>query len=358
MSSKDTSEKQKNAPSILIDASIYIFQYYFSLPDHWYSKKDSWPTAAVYGYTAFLVRLLEQQLSKQNYLKHGFSKQSLSKQSNSTTKRHITKRYIAACFDESLASCFRNKIYPEYKCSRALPDEALAFQLKSCRRVTGLLGIKTYGSKTHEADDLLGSLYQPLVRTRKPIAILTRDKDLAQLLRRPQDFLWDYSASSKTSKAKQVGDDACDDSAEQIGVRHFQKDIEDKFGVAASQLIDYLALVGDSIDDIPGVPGVGPKTAQALLSHFGDVDSLFNDLQQVATLPVRGAKKLAEKLHLFRDQIAIAQQLATITDNIDLGVGLKDINWRPNSIEYDHIEDFCHRMGFPRLFSRMEKVFS
>lgn len=294
-------------PSLLIDASIYIFQYYFSMPDNWYSDTD-YPTGAVYGYTTFLLRLLEEQQPKK----------------------------IAACFDESLGTCFRNDIYPDYKVSRPPADDALAFQLRACREVTELFEITSFSSKRYEADDLLGTLAKMLRRSQTPIAILTRDKDLGQLITRKQDYLWDYKNSETLD----------------------QQGILNKFGVHPEQLIDYLALVGDSIDDIPGVPGVGPKTAQALLSHFGDVDSLFNDLQQVATLPVRGAKKLAEKLHLFRDQIAIAQQLATITDNIDLGVGLKDINWRPNSIEYDHIEDFCHRMGFPRLFSRMEKVFS
>lgn len=119
------------AHTFLIDASIYIFQYYFSLPDHWFSEDDSYPTAAVYGYTAFLVRLL---------------------------KKHQPQR-IAACFDESLDQCFRNEIYPDYKSSRALPDEALAFQLRACQTITRLLGIATYASERYEADDLLGSLY-------------------------------------------------------------------------------------------------------------------------------------------------------------------------------------------------------
>jgi len=335
LSSKDASKKRKNAHSILIDASIYIFQYYFSLPDHWYSKKDSWPTAAVYGYTAFLVRLLEQQLSKQH-----LSAQYKSK----------NKRYIAACFDESLASCFRNHIYPDYKCSRALPDEALAFQLKACRRVTNLLGIKTYGSKTHEADDLLGSLYQPLVRTRKPIAILTRDKDLAQLLRRPQDFLWDYSASA-IPKDKQ----GHDETFENIGVKHFQADIENKFGVTANQIIDYLALVGDSIDDIPGVPGVGVKTAQHLLKHFGTVDNVLNAAENsphhLVELPIRGAKSLAEKFIEYSDQIKIAQQLATIVTDLKLIQSVGELQWQEP--EWAALKRFCTQMGFPKLYQRM-----
>ena len=151
-------------PSFLIDASIYIFHYYFALADHWFSEEKGWPTAAVYGYTTFLLKLLEKEKPQR----------------------------IAACFDESLGSCFRNDIYPDYKSSRALPDEMLAFQLEACRQVSELLGIPCFGSETHEADDLLASLYQRLQRSSKPIAVLTRDKDLGQVLSRPQDFLWDY----------------------------------------------------------------------------------------------------------------------------------------------------------------------
>ena len=210
--------------TLLIDASIYIFQYYFSLPDHWFSQRQSWPTAAVYGYTTFLLRLLKQ---------------------------HQPQR-IAACFDESLDHCFRNRIYPDYKSSRALPDEALAFQLKACRQVTELLGITCFASKRYEADDLLGSLYQYCRRSKAPIAILTRDKDLGQLLCRPQDYLWDYAQ------------DQC----------LFMADVQQKMGVSCSQIIDFLALVGDSIDDIPGVPSVGKKTAQQLLGHFDSVNNI------------------------------------------------------------------------------------
>jgi len=222
----------------------------------------------------------------------------------------------------------------------SLPDEALAFQLKACRRVSQLLGIQTYGSKTHEADDLLGSLYQPLVRTRKPIAILTRDKDLAQLLRRPEDYLWDYAASSST---------------EQIGVKHFAMDIQHKFGVEPNQLIDYLALVGDNIDDIPGVPGIGAKTAQQLLKHFGSIDHMLTTLCSTphlfTELPIRGAKALAPKLIEYREQIRMAQQLATIVINLDLINSVRELEWQEP--KWTSLKRFCTQMGFPKLFQRI-----
>lgn len=292
-------------PALLLDASIIIFQYYFSMPDNWYSKED-YPTAAVYGYTTFLLRLLKQENPKR----------------------------IAACFDESLGTCFRNDIYPDYKVSRPPADEALAFQLKACREITELLNIASFVSPRYEADDLLGTLAKLLRRGKSPIAIITRDKDLGQLLVREQDYLWDYAKN---------------ETMDRVGVFN-------KFGVHPEQLIDYLALVGDSIDDIPGVPGLGPKTAQGLLGHFGSIKTLFKNIHNVSSLPIRGASKLPDKLNEHESQIKIAQQLATIVDNIDLGIRVSELDWQPLYIDDNRIQRFCNDMGFPRLFSRFETV--
>ncbi len=307
------SHTKEAKPALLIDASIFIFQYYFSLPDNWYSEEDSWPTAAVYGYSTFLIRLISEQRPER----------------------------IAACFDESLETCFRNDIYPDYKCSRALPDEALAFQLSACRRVTDLLGINTYGSKTHEADDLLGSLYQRLTRSPSPIAVLTRDKDLAQLLRRKQDFLWDYL--SKDSLSPQ---------SETTGRKLYDTDIHQKFGVAPDQMIDFLALVGDASDDIPGVPGIGNKTAQALLAHYVSIEQLFSNIDALPSLPIRGAKTLGSKILEYREQIHVAQQLATIVVNLPLIQSVSELALAEP--KWTLLEQFCTSMGFPKLFQRMK----
>lgn len=252
----------------LIDASIYIFRYYFSLPERRFSEPEAYGTDAVYGFTGFLLQLLE---------------------------RHRPQR-LAVCFDESLETGFRHQLYPLYKSSRALPDAALAFQLKACAQVTQLLGLATFASQRYEADDLIGSLYASCCAEPAPIAILSRDKDLAQLLTREQDCLWDFSAD----------------------VRYQHDDIKAKYGVAPGQIVDYLALVGDAGDDIPGVPGVGAKTAIGLLRYFGSISALFQRLDEVAHVPVRGARTLAAKLLAAREQIQLAQQLATIICDIPL----------------------------------------
>ncbi|WP_111640436.1 5'-3' exonuclease [Marinimicrobium alkaliphilum] len=262
-------------PALLIDASIYIFRYYFALPDNWFSRDEGYGTGAVYGYGTFLLRLLETERPS----------------------------HIAACYDESLGHCFRNTIYPDYKASRALPDEALAYQLNACRALGECLGIASFASETHEADDLIGTLARSLRRSRRPIAIITRDKDLGQLLQRPEDYLWDPTGDTRTHAT----------------------DLEAKLGIRPAQLPDYLALVGDTIDDIPGVPGVGAKTATALLQHFGTVEALLANLEQVPTLSVRGARTLPAKLDAHRSQIAIARQLAQIDERMPLSVRTADL---------------------------------
>ena len=289
-------------PVCLLDASIYIFRYYFSLPDNWFSE-EGYPTAAVYGYSNFLIQfLLQENPSK-----------------------------MAACFDESLGSCFRNEIYPDYKSSRALPDEDLAFQLNACREITELLGITSFSSDVYEADDLLGTLMvhakaqSELSSSDANIAVLTRDKDLGQLILREQDYLWDY-----VNRDKQ----------EVLG----RADIQQKFGVWPEQLVDYLALVGDAVDDIPGVAGVGAKTAQALLQWGGDIENIFRQMSDITTLPIRGSKNLAQKLIDHTEQIAVSRSLAQIVTDAEMNLSRASLN---RSIPCtDACSDFFDRMGF------------
>ncbi len=312
---------QIHKPSLLIDASIYIFQYYFALPDHWFSEKESWPTAAVYGYTNFLIRLLKEQRPER----------------------------AAVCFDESLESCFRNDIYTQYKSSRVLPDESLAFQLAACKKVTSLLGFTTFASKTHEADDLLGSLYQSLRRSKKPIAVLTRDKDLGQIILREQDFLWDYSAVNEDQGKK--SSNTINPYIEK-GIKYYPCDIEQKFGVRPQQLSDYLALVGDISDDIPGVPGVGKVTAKSLLGHFANIEAILSNVDEIGALSIRGGKGLIEKIIAHKEQIVMAKKLATIVTTLPLITAVDDLVLKkPSLIQY---QKFCKEMGFPRLHNSID----
>jgi len=293
-------------PVCLLDASIYIFRYYFSMPERWFSVQASFPTAAVYGYTGFLLDFIRRE----------------------------RPAYMAAGFDESLGSCFRNEIYPDYKASRALPDEALAFQLNACREVTELLGIGCFSSEVYEADDLLGSLMSwghsiPELAA-KPFALLTRDKDLGQLLLRDEDFLWHYHSEPKKEE------------------RRHRQEIFNTFGVWPEQLVDYLALVGDSVDDIPGVPGIGAKTASALLEHFGSFEQIYGRLEELPNLKIRGAKGLAVKLREHYQLALVSRSLATIVTDVELDLSLASVTRQ--RIDEQAFSGFCQRMGFGSAF--------
>jgi 5'-3' exonuclease len=277
--------------AFLIDASIPIFRYYFALPDHWTSR-DGFGTAAVYGYTHWLRRLLLAERPS----------------------------YIAACFDERLGTCFRHELDPIYKSSRVAPDEALAYQLRACREVTELMGVATYGSPTFEADDLLGSLAVLNRSHGRRTLLITRDKDLGQLLAEG-DQLWHYPDEDPMDPAAFAA----------------------RWGVPPVQMADYLALVGDKIDDIPGVPGVGAKTACALLAHFGSVAGLLANLHQVALLPLRGARSLAAKLAEHEPRIRLNLRLATICCDAPL---TNPVRLARSPVDWARLLPYTEHLGF------------
>ena len=246
----------------LIDASIYIFRAWFSLPDRWQTS-EGMPVHAVYGYTKFLLDFIDET---------GGSS------------------YCAAAFDESLGSNYRNDIYPSYKASRELPDDALAFQLRACREVTERFGIPCYGGARYEADDYLASLARLLRQRDIPVSVVTRDKDLGQIVQGPVDHWWDFAG----------------------GVTLDAPGFEQKFGVKPGQFADYLALVGDPVDDIPGVPGIGAKTAARLLQVFDNLDALAKGLGRVAELDIRGAAGVKQRLQEHWPQVLLARQLTAL----------------------------------------------
>ena len=247
-------------PVYLVDASIYIFRAWFSMSDEFVNQRGE-PTNAVYGFSGFLCSLLEQ-----------------------TGAEHI-----AIAFDESLSKSHRNEIYPDYKANREPAPPELKRQFEQCREVTRVLGIRECAATTFEADDLIGTMAAGMRDAGHCVTIVSRDKDLLQILQAGDTF-WDY-AGNKTIRYDQV---------------------TEKFGVRAEQIVDFLALAGDSVDNIPGAPGVGQKTAKALLEHFDTIDELYANLDRVADIPVRGAGKLGARLAEHEDKVTLSRQLSQI----------------------------------------------
>jgi 5'-3' exonuclease len=292
-----------SANAILVDASIYIFRAYFSLPERWHSP-DGFPLNAVYGYTLFLFDLLEQ----------------------------VEPAPLAVAFDESLGSCFRNAIYPGYKASRELPDEALAFQLTTCRTVTELLGLSCHGGSTHEADDYIATLAARHKDGEGTVTIVSRDKDLGQLLA-AGDRLWDFAADKRLDTAG----------------------FTERFGVAPGQFADYQGLVGDKIDDIPGVPAVGAKTATALIQAFGDLETLEVNRRQLDGLGLRGVARIQQALEDHWELTLVSRQLARL-DLDTPGVGAPPL-FRLAEERVDALQDFLATLGLERgLSGRLRRL--
>ena len=244
----------------LIDASVYVFRAYYSMPDDMVDAEGN-PVNALYGYCRFLGDLIEQ----------------------------VNPEHVAVLFDESLSTSFRTEIYPEYKANRDPAPPELKRQFGQCRRFTKALGLMEWASPRYEADDLIGTLVTHGRTMRRPSTIVSRDKDLAQLLDK-EDVFWDFAGKGK------VG----------------YEQIPDVFGVWPEQIADFLALAGDAVDNIKGVPGVGKKTAMVLLEHFGSLDNLYANLDKVHEVNVRGAKTLGGKLELHKDAAMLARRLTGI----------------------------------------------
>ena len=283
----------------LIDASPYIFRAHFSMPSSLVDPEGR-PAGATYGFTSFLLKLLAQE----------------------------EPSHLAVAFDGSLTTSFRNEIYPEYKAKREVPPPELSAQLENCRRVAQCLGMATFIDDRLEADDLIGTLAALMLEAGQRSVIVSSDKDLAQLVS-DQVTLLDFAREARFSAAE----------------------VEEKFGVRPSQIVDFLALAGDAVDNIPGVRGIGTKTAVALLQAFGDLEAIYARLDEVEKLPMRGAASVRVKLETDRDMAFLSRELATVHCQIPLAVSLEDLAYE--GADHDCVEGLFTELGFDRIRQRI-----
>jgi 5'-3' exonuclease len=282
----------------LIDASVYVFRAYHSqLPDM--VDGDGNPVHAVYGFARFLGDLIER----------------------------IRPRYIGVAFDRRLTTSYRNRIYPAYKANREPAPAGLPRQFEYCRELCRHLGVPAFVDPEFEADDIIGTLSCLMRAQGIRSAFITRDKDLAQLVR-DGDLLWDFGART------------------QLGYR----DVERHFGVAPERFADFLALVGDSCDNIPGVPGIGPKIAGTLMRKFGSLDDLYANIGRVAALGLRGGTALGERLAAHRESAFLARRLTRIVCDMPLGVSASDL--RPKTPDLASLGALYDHLGFGPLLRR------
>lgn len=299
------------SPIYLVDSSIYIFRSYFGAGDACRSATGR-PTGAVLGFAWFLLRLLVL----------------------------VRPARVAAAFDESLFTGFRHQLYPDYKANRVLPDEDLAFQLNACKQVAAVLGIVTFASSTHEADDLVASLARFARERQQPVCILSRDKDLQQLLIGTVEIHEQLAGGNR-------------------GRVFTRSDFIERHRIRPEQWPFWQALAGDMADSIPGLPGVGAKTATALVQHYQTLAALLTSPEQAAGLTVRGAARLPGKIVEHSAQLSLMLRLTTLVDDLPLVAGLNDLNLQ--SVDPCHTRELFATLGlidvagFRTLFQKWEQ---
>ena len=253
-----------NTPIILIDGSSYLYRAFFACPPLTNAKGE--PTGAIFG----VINMIR----------------SLMNQYNPT--------HIAVVFDAKGGS-FRNEIYSEYKATRDEMPENLRPQVEPIHTILKAMGLPLLCVDGVEADDVIGTLARQAEKENLEVLISTGDKDMAQLV------------SDKVTLINTMNNTVLD-----------PQGIIDKFGVPPEKIIDYLALRGDNSDNIPGVAGIGEKTAQALLTAFDSVKDIYNHLDDIEKLSIRGAKSLKQKLIDNQKDAELSYLLATIKTDVAL----------------------------------------
>tara|TARA_R110002126_G_scaffold12196_22_gene53240 strand:+ start:9842 stop:12619 length:2778 start_codon:yes stop_codon:yes gene_type:complete len=258
-------------PLILVDGSSYLFRAYHSPPHLTNSRGEA--TGAIYGVINMLKSLLRQ----------------------------YNPSHMAVIFDAK-GPTFRNEMYQEYKANRPPMPDDLRSQIAPIHQIVQAMGLPLLCISGVEADDVIGTLARQASLAGRHTLISTGDKDMAQLV--------DAHVTLINTMTNTLLD---------------PESVVTKFGVGPEAIIDYLALMGDKVDNIPGLPGVGEKTAAALLQGLGSIDNIYQQLDKVAELGFRGAKTMATKLAEHKEQLQLSYQLATIKTDVELNCQLDDL---------------------------------
>ena len=275
---------------ILVDGSSYLFRAFHALPPLTNSKGLN--TGAAKGVIGMLKRLQADNPNDQ----------------------------LVVVFDAK-GPTFRNEIYSEYKANRPPMPEELREQIEPIHNVIRAMGLPLISISGVEADDVIGTLSEMATAEKRPVLISTGDKDMAQLVN-------DYVTLVNTMTHVVLDRDG----------------IVEKFGVPPEFIIDLLALMGDSVDNIPGVAGVGEKTALALLQNLGGISDIYAQLDRVAELPIRGAKSLGEKLSASKEMAELSYVLATIKTDCELALSESDL--RSASPDTDRLIELYRDLEF------------
>ena len=285
----------------LVDGSTYIFRAYHALPPLT-RKSDGFPVGAISGYCNMLDKLIREEKLKNNLT------------------------HLLVIFDAS-GKTFRNDIYSEYKANRSTPPEDLIPQFPLIREATDAFNVPHVELMGYEADDLIASYTKSALSKGMRVTIVSSDKDLMQLVRNGACML-------DTMKNRTINDN----------------EVFEKFGVKPDRVIDVQSLAGDSIDNVPGVPGIGIKTAALLINEYGDLDNLIENASNIKQ------NKRRESIIEFSEQARISRELVTLKDDIDLPMSLDDIQIQ--SIKPKKLISFLKAMEFKTLTEKKSTQFN
>ena len=261
------------SPIILVDGSSYLYRAFFASQQADMRTSEGVPTGAVRLVTSMMRSLIKQYPDSP----------------------------VAVIFDAK-GKTFRDEIYPEYKAQRPPMPDDLRTQIEPIHKIVRAMGFPLIAVEGVEADDVIGTYARDASAKGLDTIISTGDKDMAQLV------------DQHVSLINTMNDSYMD-----------VEGVKDKFGIPPELIIDYLALMGDKVDNIPGVPGVGEKTALALLQGLGGISDLYDNLDKIAALGFRGSKTMAKKLEDNREGAELSYLLATIKTDLDLELAIEDI---------------------------------
>ena len=292
----------KKPPFILVDGSSYLFRAFHGLPPLTNSKGQD--TGAIYGVVNMLKSLIKQY--------------------------HPT--HMAVIFDAK-GKTFRDDIYKEYKAHRPpMPDE-LRSQIEPLHTIIKAMGLPVIVEPGVEADDVIGTLAKHATQKGIETLISTGDKDMAQLVNEHVTLI-----NTMTNQIMDV------------------EGVNTKFGIPPELVIDFLALKGDKVDNIPGVPGVGDKSAQALLNGIGGIDAIYQNLDKIADLSFRGSKSMATKMQEYEEQARLSYTLATISVDLDLDYDVETLT--PSQADNEQLRDLFAEYEFKRWHTEVSALLS
>jgi DNA polymerase-1 len=297
-----------NDTLLLIDANSLIHRAFHALPP--LTSPDGKPAGALYGVSSILLKIFKEGPTGQG-----------------------PAGYIAAAFDRQEPT-FREKEYKEYKITRAPTATELVSQLIECRELFKTFGIKTFEFPGFEADDIVFALAQKFSAKGLKVFILSGDRDLLQAV--------DDNKIQVIMPQRGISDILIYDEISVMG----------KFGVSPKQFADYKGLVGDTSDNIPGVPGIGPKTATNLIGEYKSLEGLYEEVDGVGLVNV----KMQEKLKTYREQAFLSKRLATLNKDVPLNVSLDDLRFKLPS--YESLSVYFDKFGFKTLLERFQRYSS